>query len=101
MKFAPLLYEAAGRRLGFHDDRLTGFPVGGDLQNGRPAKAAMREQDILPKRRSPAPHVSLERNTAEIRKRGVQRQRNQGWTNFCQAQPKLPSRPIAEVRRAE
>ena len=61
VKLAPLLNIAPWILFRFDDDRITGFPIRRNLENGRSTQTVMGEKDIFAKRHSATGDIRIER----------------------------------------
>ena len=85
-------------------DRVGFVPVGGDLQDGRPAEPAVGEEQFFTKTALAARHNHGRGDAGEVSKKlmlcAKERERNQRRTAGLDGNQKLAGNVVAEPRRA-
>ncbi len=109
-RIAPRMGRTQGRKQALfrrpvNADRLGQFPVGRDLQDGRSAQAAMREEHFFPKAALAAAHDHWRGNSGQVGEMRVLRaregKRNQRRTAGFEVNAKLAGDIVAEPCSAD
>src|SRR5688572_21626430 len=86
-------------------DRLLLLPVGRNLENGRPAHAPVRDQDVFTKLPAPAFNDRVERDAAQPAEEflilRVECEGNKRRSELCEGEPELPRYFVTEVGRPD